>query len=89
MNADDQPSITVRIGTFRDGRPALLQVRQVSLLDLLGTATPASGGCFGKSGPPSAATAPTPRPPRADQAHEGIAAPERAAGGAVDPPPPT
>ncbi|MFH8295011.1 hypothetical protein [Streptomyces sp. NPDC018059] len=85
----DQPSTTVRIGTFRDGRPVFLQVRRLNLLDLLSTATPASGGCFGKSGLPTAAPPHTPQPPRTDPAHEEVAAPGQAAEGAVDPPPPT
>ncbi|WP_435058474.1 hypothetical protein [Streptomyces sp. bgisy060] len=60
MNADTQPTTTVRIGTFRDGRPALMTVRRPSLLELLrdGATLTGSRARSGRS-----------RPPYADPAH--------------------
>ncbi|MFJ1837886.1 hypothetical protein ACIOJ9_28955 [Streptomyces sp. NPDC088175] len=59
MNADDQPTTTVRIGTYRDGRPAVMTVRRHSLPELFREGTTRIGGRarFGKSRPPYAALA--------------------------------
>ncbi|MDJ0465028.1 hypothetical protein [Streptomyces sp. H27-C3] len=89
MSADDQPTTPVRIGTFRDGRPAFMTVRRRSLLELFREGVPLFVGRarWGKSRPPYAAYAAlaAAHAPSADSAATADPAPEQP----VDPHPRT